>query len=166
LLGNNTYTGVTTLNEGTLLVSGSLAGTSAVNVLAGTLQLGASDRLPDAAVVTLGGGVFDTKGFSETAGVLSLTGGATLELGLNASVVRFADSTSTFWTGILSITNWSGSSNGGGTDQVFFGSNEFALTLEQLASIQFVDPFGRALERCRRRSCLPVKLSRFLNRAR
>src|SRR4029434_8359104 len=90
----------------------------------------------------LGNGVIDTKGFSETLGVLSLTGLATLELGMNASVVRFADSTTTFWTGILSITNWSGSPNGGGTDQVFFGSNEFALAPEQLAAIQFVDPFG------------------------
>jgi autotransporter-associated beta strand protein len=140
LLGNSTYTGVTTVSEGTLLVTGSLAG--ALDVVAGTLQLGASERFPDTAAVTLGNGVFDTKGFSETLGILSLTGSANLDLGQNASVVRFADSTSTFWTGILSITNWSGSPSGGGTDQVFFGSNEFALTPDQVAAIQFVNPFG------------------------
>ena len=140
LLANSTYTGATTVSEGTLLVGGNLAG--ALNVLAGTLQLGASDRFPDTAAVMLGNSVFDTKGFSETLGILSLTGSANLDLGQNASVVRFADSTSTFWSGILSITNWSGLPSGGGTDQVFFGSSESALTFDQLAAIKFVDPFG------------------------
>jgi fibronectin-binding autotransporter adhesin len=142
LLGSLTYTGATTVNAGTLLVTGSLAGTSAVNIQDSTLQLGASERFPDAAAVMLGNGVIDTKGFSETLGILSLTSSANLELGLNASVLRFAESTSTFWAGTLSITNWSGLPNGGGTDQVFFGTNELALTFDQIAAIQFIDPFG------------------------
>jgi autotransporter-associated beta strand protein len=140
LLGNSNYTGATTLSEGTLLVGGSLAG--ALNVLGGILQLGASERFPDTAAVMLGNAIFDTKGFSETVGILSLTSSSTLELGQNASIARFAESTSTFWTGLLSITNWSGSPSGGGTDQVFFGSNELGLTFDQVAAIQFVDPFG------------------------
>jgi len=144
LQGSSSYAGATAVSEGVLLANGSLTGTSAVNVDGGTLQLGANERLADTATVTLGNGVLDTKGFSETLGTLSLAGTGTLALGAGTSVVHFADSTSAFWNGTLSITNWSGSPVGGGTDQVFFGSSEFALVPDQLASIQFVNPFGPA----------------------
>ncbi|MDB6016814.1 MAG: lipolytic protein family, partial [Pedosphaera sp.] len=56
----------------------------------------------------------------------------------------FADSSAEAWTAgaILSILNWSGSTNGGGSDQLFFGTNASGLTLAQLAQIRFVNPAG------------------------
>ncbi|MHA3770792.1 beta strand repeat-containing protein [Verrucomicrobiota bacterium sgz303538] len=142
LSGNSSYTGATTVNDGTLVVSGSLSGTSNVAVNFGTLKLGAANRLADLATLTLGTGTFDTNGFSETLGALTLNGAGLLELGLGTSVLHFADSTLAVWFGSLSITNWSGSVNGGGTDQIFFGNNNSALTPEQIGLISFVDPFG------------------------
>lgn len=82
----NTYTGVTTLNAGTLLL-GKTAGVSAVGgaVTIGdssgtdTLRLLASDQIPDTAVVTInaGGsgnsGKFELNGFSETVAGISAT---------------------------------------------------------------------------------------------
>ena len=142
LSADSDYAGPTTVNEGTLVVGGSLTGTSNVTVDGGTLRIGAAERISDTAGMTIGSGIFNLNGFPETVGRLSVNGTATLELGVSSSVVRFAESTTAFWFGDLSITNWSGSPEGGGTDQVFFGNNEFALTPDQLSLIRFVDPFG------------------------
>jgi len=87
-------------------------------------------------------GTFDTGGFAETVGAFTLTGTAKLELGTGISVVHFADSSAANWFGALSITNWSGSFSGGGTDQVFFGNSSTALTSQQLTQVKFIDVFG------------------------
>ncbi len=79
LSGNNTYTGTT-------------------QVAAGTLQLGASNRIPDGSNMILGdssiggSGIFGTAGFSETLGTLTLQVGSTLDLGAGNSTVHFATS--------------------------------------------------------------------------
>jgi hypothetical protein len=59
-------------------------------------------------------------------------------------VVRFANSSSVAWSnqaGLL-IANWNGSPNGGGNDQVYFGSSSSGLTAQQLSQIQFKNPNG------------------------
>jgi hypothetical protein len=71
---------------------------------------------------------------------------STLYLPSGPSVVGFADSSSMTWSNdsLLIIPNWSGSLNGGGEQQVIFGSNAGALTAAQLAQIQFQNPAGLA----------------------
>jgi hypothetical protein len=40
------------------------------------------------------------------------------------------------------VTNWNGSANGGGSDQLLFGNNSSGLTPAQLSQIVFVNPAG------------------------
>jgi hypothetical protein len=44
----------------------------------------------------------------------------------------------------LVVFGWDGSTNGGGTDRLFFGSNSSGLTTSQVSQIQFVNPAGFA----------------------
>ncbi len=146
LTGTEIYAGPTTVNAGTLVVSGSLSGTTSLAVNGGTFQMGANNAVSDLATVNLNGGTFATAGFSDTLGALTLGGAATLDFGSGASVLNFTDSSADTWTGTLSITNWSGTPDiglgtaGGGTDQLIFGSSSAALTPAQVALVQFVNP--------------------------
>jgi hypothetical protein len=113
-----------------------LGGTSSVAInTGGTLLLGAANQINDAATVSLGGGTFNTGGFSETVGALSLTTSSTIDFGTGASVLHFADSHSSTWNGTLSIYNWAGVNSS--TDQLFFGSDNNGLTSTQLGQITF-----------------------------
>ena len=68
--------------EGRISVLNGVSGANAINIMGGTLQLGAADRLADAATVVVSGnpntndvGVLDIGAFDETVGVLALFGG-------------------------------------------------------------------------------------------
>jgi fibronectin-binding autotransporter adhesin len=119
--GNNTYTGTTTIDEG-------------------TLELGASHRIGDSSNLVLNGGTFATGGFSETVGTLTLSGDSTLDLGNGASVLVFADSSATIWGASvsLSIVNFDQ-----GTDSIYFGVD--GLTETQLGQIT-INGLAAALE--------------------
>lgn len=157
----NTFTGTTTIaaNGGTLNASAanSLGGTSGITINSGgTLLLSGStsvtDRIRDAATVTLNGGSFNTGGLNEgshsTSGVgaLTLQANSVINLGTGSSILHFADSSGATWTSSikLSITNWSGNTSGSGTDQVLFGTSTAGLSSSQIAEIQFVNPDGFA----------------------
>jgi autotransporter-associated beta strand protein len=116
LAAANTYTGVTT-------------------VVNGTLRLATSNSIADASALRLQDGTFATAGFSETLGTLDVDGAATIDFGSGSSVVRFAASAGQTWDGTLTIRNWSGSKDGGGTDQLFVGSSSGGLTATQLGKI-------------------------------
>lgn len=154
---NNTYTGPTVVNEGTLQVSGSISGTTAVNVNnTGILLLSGTgiDRIRDSAPISLSTGSMGKLGFdqsgataqlSETVGTLTLADSSIIDLGSGSfgSVLHLADSSGMSWSGTLSIYNWSGSASGGGTDQIFFGSNFSSLTPAQLSQIIFYSDLGQ-----------------------
>jgi autotransporter-associated beta strand protein len=146
LSGHSNYTGATTVNGGTLLVSGGLDGTASVVVNSGgKLQFGVDHPLYDGAKITLGGGTLATAGFSDIVGMLTLSLSSTIDLGNGASVLKFADSSASVWGSgaLLTITNWSGSSTGGGADQVYFGFDDAGLGVN-ISAIQFLNPAGFA----------------------
>jgi len=89
LSGNNTYTGSTTISDG-------------------TLRLGASDRIADASNISIGAtGTLDLNGFSERVGGLGATGGATLDFGATSGANTFVFGTYTAPTsGVLVVSNW------------------------------------------------------------
>lgn len=140
-IGNFTKNGSGTvrLDQSISVIAGKL-----ISVNSGTLLLGASDRIGDSSAMKLAGGTFATGGNSETLGTLTLSANSTIDLGSGASILSFGDSSARTWTGgtTLVINNWSGSLTGGGTDQIYFGSNSNSLTSAQLAQIVFHDPFG------------------------
>ncbi len=103
LNGNNTYTGGT-------------------QILRGTLQLGASERIPNSSPLTMAGGTFSTAGFSETLGSVSLTNSAAFDLGAGSSTVHAAASDASTWLGTLTVNNWTGM-----FDHLFFGSSATGL---------------------------------------
>ncbi len=92
LSGNNTYTGTTTIGNG-------------------TLSLGASDRLADASAVNIGAsGIFNLNGYSEKVGTLTATGGATINLGSTSGANTFIfGSYVPPASGVMVVNNWESS---------------------------------------------------------
>jgi autotransporter-associated beta strand protein len=142
---NNTYTGTTTVNRGTLEVantnsssSGRISGTSEISVNStGTLLLSGSsswtDRINNAAPITLAGGTFNLNGMSEgTAasggsgiGALTLSATSTIDFGTSAiqnNIVHFGGvGPHTLGGPDLLITDWNGTpSSGGGPERLLF----------------------------------------------
>jgi autotransporter-associated beta strand protein len=147
--GSTSANGNTTVSGGTLQLSKTAGlaavpnGTLILNA-GGTLLLGAANQIGDAVPMTLGGGVFQTGGFSEQLGTLKLTANSVIDLGAGASVLKFTSSSGVGWTAAttLTITNWNGSVTGGGAEQVVFGSNNAGLTSGQVSQIRFANPPG------------------------
>ena len=127
--------GVTKTGTGTVVLAASNTYTGLTSVAAGTLGLGASDRIDDASGLRLTGGRFDTAGFSDTLGALDVDGSAVIDFGNAASVLRFAASDAQLWEGTLTLLNWTRSSYGTGVDRLFVGDSAGGLTQAQLAKI-------------------------------
>jgi autotransporter-associated beta strand protein len=145
LSGVNTYAGNTRVDGGRLLLTGPLLSTNALIIANGaSVQLNMDERINNSALVRLEGGSLLTSGLFETVGKLEISGNSVIDLGNGfGAIVTFADSSSSAWSGTLSILNWSGTPEvGGGTDQLYFGFNSAGLTPSQLAGIQFVNPEG------------------------
>ena len=102
LSGNNTYTGATTIN-------------------AGTLQLGAANRISNASALTVAGGAtFNLNNFAETIGSLSGAGNVTLGTG---RLTTGGNNTSTTYSGIMSGTG--GLTKAGTGIFTFSGANTY-----------------------------------------
>lgn len=137
----STYTGATTVNAGTLTVTGNINSSTALNVTGGTFAWGANNIVTGP--VNLSGGLLQTNDFSDALGVLTLTGASQISMaGASGSILAFGNSSAATWTtpGTLSILNWTGSLTGGGADQITFDSA--GLTVSQLSKVVFVDPNG------------------------
>ena len=130
---------------GTLTLSGANTYLGGTTVNAGTLALGADNALPTRSNVILNGGTLATNGFSQTnsLGKLTLSANSTIDMGvLGNSTLKFVDDYWTPWSGTLTIANWNGSFNGGGADELLFGSWAMGLNSNQLSNIIFTSPNG------------------------
>lgn len=121
---------VTKVGSGTWTLSGANTYTGATTVNAGTLALGAANRIADTSALVMNGGTFATGGFSETLGVLTLSSNSILDFGSGNSALVFADSSGATWSGTLTLTNFNI-----GTDTLKFGTSVSALSLAQLNEI-------------------------------
>jgi len=139
------YEGTTTVTGGILNVSTSLTQSTSLSVSDGTFVIGANNVLKDDATVTLGSGaILQVANFTDSTGVLAVTGNAQLQLIGGSNSLIFANSSSADWTGgTLAVSGWSGLE--AGDDQIIFEGGAGGLTTNQLASVTFVNPTGFAL---------------------
>ena len=140
-----TGSGVTTIENTINNIGG-----ERIVISGGTLLNGASDQIANETNMVLTGATYDTNGFDEVVGTLTLTATSTIDLnnsgGGGDSILRFDNSSGTTWTAAqtVSVTGWSGAVAGGGTDQLYFGNTSSGLTAGQLSQIVFVNPAGFA----------------------
>ena len=131
LTGANTFTGNTTVSAGTLAVNAdnALGATAKVTInTGGTVLLGTTagnNRIGNTTEVALAGGTFNTGGFSETVGKMTLSGNSTLDFGAGTSHLTF-DGASSLGSSTLTVLNWTGVPvTAGGTDQLLFKNSSF-----------------------------------------
>ena len=123
--------GLTKLGAATLTLSGDNTYTGSTIVNGGTLALGASNVLPTTPVV-LSGGTLSTLGLADTTGTLQLISASTIN---NGALLSFANSSATFGTSVLTILNWT-------SGTIRFGTNNTGLTSGQLSNISAFYPGG------------------------
>lgn len=139
------------IGAGKVIYSGNQTYTGSTSVIAGTLELGAADRINDGSRLIMAGGTFSTgatTGHNETLGSLQLTANSTIALGTGNHTLSFDASNALGWTGgaTLTITGWQGDVASPGTaGRIFVGNNASALTAAQLAAISFQGFDGSAI---------------------
>jgi hypothetical protein len=119
----NTYTGTTTISNG-------------------TLQTAAAAGIPSSSNVTLNGGILSGSGsFTENLGTLTLSSNSTLTFASGSTLFKFSDSHSASWgNNTLAVTGWTGTTGTTGTGsagQLWFGTSTSNLTATQLSNINF-----------------------------
>ncbi|MFM8684403.1 MAG: hypothetical protein ACKOEG_11630, partial [Chthoniobacterales bacterium] len=146
---NNTYSGATVVNGGSLVLSNSsgnaINNSSSITVNnGGTLVLGASNQIGDGIGLILNGGTLlvGASTLSETLGTLTLNASSTIDFGnFGATGLRqltFSNSSAISWTGTLTITNWQGVANTSSDfTEIFFGVG--GLSTAQQAQIRFAN---------------------------
>ncbi len=152
LTGESTYTGGTIISAGTLKLNNSSGialndgtGHDITINSGGTLLLGSDNQINDKTKMTLSGGTFNTGGFDQNMGSLTLSATSTIDFGGNGdsgdnSVLDFSNAIKDWDAFLLNIENWTGL--GEGDDQLIFGGN---LSEEgRLDQIRFIDPAGFA----------------------
>jgi autotransporter-associated beta strand protein len=138
----NTYTGPTAVSAGVLNISGSINGTSNVQLDGGTLLLsgGTGEQVRDNADVNLNGGSLafgNNANQTETLGALTLSATSMIDFGAAGGADKLLFSGGLFdrTTGILAIQNWVGQSAGissagidGTDDRLVFSGNSIDFT--------------------------------------
>ena len=152
LSGNNSFTGATTINSGTLQAASANALGSTSNVTisnGGSLLVTANDAIGTGTEVTLAGGTlaFGAAGYNGSVGALTLSANSILDLGTsnNGVLLRFGSINWSNANALLSIYNWTGTplwegGSGNNKDQIYFENS--TLTDQQLQRISFYSGFG------------------------
>ncbi|MGB6036898.1 MAG: autotransporter-associated beta strand repeat-containing protein, partial [Cryomorphaceae bacterium] len=122
LAGTNTYSGTTTITQG-------------------TLELGANNVLSTSSAIVLNGGTLRSipATGNSTLGTLELAESSTIDLGGTAEQLTFANSSAIPWDSeaTLTISGWSGTAEQVGTDSRIFVDDPSGLTEDQLLRFQF-----------------------------
>ena len=150
--GANTYTGATTVNQG-------------------TLQVGVANALPASSPLILNGGTLATGAFSQAmTSTLTLQDTSAIDLGsgTNTSVLSFGNSSGATWIAgkTLTVKDWDGLLTGGGPERLKFGTSALALTGSELGEIQFLNPLGLAAGTYVRKSSARARSCRYRSLAR
>ena len=147
LNGTNTFTGVTTVQSGTLRASssGALASTSSVVVSnGGSLLVTANESVSNSASLNLAGGTLALSGnVTETVGALTLSANSSIDFGEGNATLYIAD---ILQLGIytLNIYNWTGGRiwGGGGTQDRLYVAG--SLSNNELSAISFYSGFAES----------------------
>lgn len=133
IIANGTSTGgFSKIGAGTVTLNGANTYTGVTTVTEGTLALGAADRIANTGNLVMAGGTFATGGFGETLGTLTLAANSIIDLGSGASALVFADSSATSWTSSVSLSFVNFTE---GVDSIRIGTSSGGLTGGQLAQI-------------------------------
>ena len=108
---------------------GALGSTAKVTInTGGTVLMGTTagnNRVGNSTEVALAGGTFNTGGFSETVGKMTLSSNSTFDFGAGTSHVTF-DGASSLGSSTLTVLNWTGVQwSAGGTDRLLFSGSSF-----------------------------------------
>jgi autotransporter-associated beta strand protein len=133
VITNNSGTGgkaaLTKNGVGTWVLTNANTYTGATTVSQGTLKLGVDNALSDNSNVVIGTGTLDADTRTDSAGTLDVTGSAVIHLGSGAALA-FADSELVDWTGgTLNVTGTLGATS------LRFGTDNTGLSVAQLAVI-------------------------------
>lgn len=141
-------TAVYQLMGGTVSVS-NIVFTGNINLPPQFFVVGAPPYVVTNEAVSLTGGAFVIQDSAQRFGRVTLKSDSGINLAGTSAILRFADSHTNSWSselvGVvprLLVYNWNGSTNGGGTDQLSFGTNSSSLTASQLAQIGFINAAG------------------------
>ena len=138
--GSSSYSGGTTIDAGTLTLSGNnaLGNTSFLRVNPGaTLSLSGTDpinRVRDGASFSLNGGTLLGNSHTESFGLLTLEQNSTVALSPGGLPGTLSFSGGSRTAGTLTITGWMGSSAGATDDRILFGT---APSGDFLANVSF-----------------------------
>lgn len=138
------YNGTTTQTIGTDFPGFSL---KTENSSASGVSLTVSNRILDTTNIELAGN-FNTGGFDETLGLVTLSGNSILNLGSGSHSLIFSNCSAEFWdpTKTLVIKGWSGlPGTSGSAGKIFFGTDASGLTANQLLTISFDGYLGALL---------------------
>ena len=113
-------------------------------VVAGTLSVSNSALILNPGLFQFAGTLQLYGGSIENLGQMLLSGNSVIQLMPGSHKLSFLNSAAMNWneTCSLLVTNWNGSTNGGGSDQLLFGNSGSGLTPAQLRQIVFVNPAG------------------------
>jgi autotransporter-associated beta strand protein len=123
LTGNNSFTGSTTINSGTLKAGAvdALGDTSEVNIDGGSLLIAASEAINDAAAIDLNGGRIEFEGnVTEHLGAFTLLANSTIDMGMGSVWLEFANLAALIVNYDLKIYNYTLY-----TDHHYFASDAF-----------------------------------------
>lgn len=142
--GGQLYISNTLADSGSYSISGGSVYASNIMVVAGSLSVSNSALIQNPGLFQFAGTLQLYGGSIENLGRMLLSSNSVIQLLPGSHKLSFLNSAGMNWnpTSSLLVSNWNGSTNGGGSDQLVFGNNRSGLTPGQVRQIVFVNPAG------------------------